>query len=84
MKAAANAASALGWHPAPHAAAMRPEPAPYRIARMSRDDLGRTLDWAAAEGWNPGRHDLDAFHAAFGTTDGDALWLPKEERITIW
>ncbi|MDF1487042.1 M13 family metallopeptidase [Tessaracoccus caeni] len=27
---------------------------------------------------------LDAFHAAFGTTDGDALWLPKEERITIW
>ena len=43
---------------------MRPEPAPYRIARMSRDDLARTLDWAAAEGWNPGRHDLDAFHAA--------------------
>lgn len=43
---------------------MRPEPAPYRIARMSRDDLARTLNWAAAEGWNAGRHDLDAFHAA--------------------
>ncbi|HMR49833.1 MAG TPA: M13-type metalloendopeptidase [Arachnia sp.] len=27
---------------------------------------------------------LDAFHAAFGTQAGDALWLPSEERISIW
>lgn len=27
---------------------------------------------------------LDAFHSAFGTADGDALWLPEEDRITIW
>lgn len=27
---------------------------------------------------------LEAYHAAFGTQDGDALWLPEQERITIW
>ncbi|MEZ5088163.1 MAG: M13-type metalloendopeptidase, partial [Tessaracoccus sp.] len=27
---------------------------------------------------------LDAFHAAFGTENGDGLWLPEEERIVIW
>jgi putative endopeptidase len=27
---------------------------------------------------------LDAFHAAFGVTEGDAMWLAPEERVTIW
>lgn len=31
---------------------------------MGRADLDRTLDWAAAEGWNPGRGDARAFQAA--------------------
>jgi hypothetical protein len=31
---------------------------------MTRADLDRTLDWAAAEGWNPGLRDAEAFHAA--------------------
>ena len=31
---------------------------------MTRADLGLAVDWAAAEGWNPGLHDADAFHAA--------------------
>ena len=31
---------------------------------MSRAELDLGIDWAAAEGWNPGLHDADAFHAA--------------------
>jgi endothelin-converting enzyme/putative endopeptidase len=27
---------------------------------------------------------LDEFHAAFGTTEGDGLWLDPEERVRIW
>ncbi|ALO66879.1 peptidase M13 [Arthrobacter alpinus] len=27
---------------------------------------------------------LDAFHEAFGTADGDQLWLAPEERVSIW
>ena len=27
---------------------------------------------------------LDAFHAAFGVTDQDAMWMPAEERVSIW
>ena len=27
---------------------------------------------------------LDEFHAAFGTTDADGLWLDPEERVRIW
>lgn len=42
---------------------MRPDDT-YRIGTMSREDLARTLDWAAAEGWNPGLHDAGCFHAA--------------------
>ena len=31
---------------------------------MSRPDLALAIDWAAAEGWNPGLHDVDCFYAA--------------------
>jgi len=31
---------------------------------MSRAELDLAVDWAAAEGWNPGLHDATAFHAA--------------------
>ncbi|QDT65557.1 GNAT family N-acetyltransferase [Calycomorphotria hydatis] len=31
---------------------------------MTRDELDLCLDWAAAEGWNPGLHDAEAFWAA--------------------
>lgn len=34
-----------------------------KIAPMTRADLGLVLDWAAAEGWNPGLDDAPAFHA---------------------
>lgn len=34
------------------------------IRRMTRRDLDRAIDWAAAEGWNPGREDAACFLAA--------------------
>jgi putative endopeptidase len=40
---------------------------------------------------SPGRYrvigvvrNVDAFHEAFDVSEGDALWLPHEERIAIW
>jgi GNAT superfamily N-acetyltransferase len=38
--------------------------APYRIDTMTRGDLDLVVSWAAEEGWNPGRHDADAFFTA--------------------
>jgi hypothetical protein len=34
------------------------------VQRMSGRDLAQVMDWAAAEGWNPGVEDAAAFHAA--------------------
>jgi hypothetical protein len=38
--------------------------APGTIRTLTRADLDPMLEWAAAEGWNPGLRDADAFHAA--------------------
>lgn len=35
-----------------------------KVRRMTARDLSTVLEWAAAEGWNPGRDDAKAFHAA--------------------
>jgi GNAT superfamily N-acetyltransferase len=35
-----------------------------RIRPLGRDELDKAIDWAAAEGWNPGLADADAFWAA--------------------
>ncbi|MEM8957732.1 MAG: GNAT family N-acetyltransferase [Pseudomonadota bacterium] len=35
-----------------------------KIAAMTLEELELVLDWAAAEGWNPGLADAAAFHAA--------------------
>jgi hypothetical protein len=37
---------------------------PFDIRVMSALDLARALDWAAAEGWNPGLGDARAFQIA--------------------
>jgi ribosomal protein S18 acetylase RimI-like enzyme len=37
---------------------------PALIRTMSRAELDLAVDWAAAEGWNPGLQDATAFHAA--------------------
>lgn len=36
----------------------------FQIRRMKRGDLDLALNWAFAEGWNPGLHDRDCFYAA--------------------
>ena len=43
---------------------------PLTISTATRQDLDRIIDWAAAEGWNPGLHDADSFYAAAPS----ALW----------
>ena len=51
----------------------------FAMRRMRRDELDRVVLWAAAEGWNPGVHDADAFFAAdpdgffVGTLDGELI-----------
>jgi len=51
----------------------------FQIRTMSRADLDEAMAWAAAEGWNPGLHDADAFHAAdpngflMGVLDGEPV-----------
>jgi GNAT superfamily N-acetyltransferase len=51
----------------------------YLIRAMSRAELDRAVDWAAAEGWNPGLNDADAFYAAdpegffAGVLDGEMV-----------
>ena len=37
----------------------------FSIKTMSRDELDIAIEWAAAEGWNPGLHDADTYY----TTD---------------
>jgi hypothetical protein len=33
----------------------------YQIRTMTRSELDLTVDWAAAEGWNPGLDDAECF-----------------------
>ncbi len=49
------------------------------IERMTRDDVGATLEWAAREGWNPGLHDGDAFIAA----DPHGFFVLKVDRRPV-
>lgn len=46
---------------------------------MSREEVGELVDWAAREGWNPGRHDADAFWA----TDPDAFIAAEQDNELI-
>jgi len=36
----------------------------FRIRSMTREEIGLAIELAAQEGWNPGLHDADSFHAA--------------------
>lgn len=51
----------------------------YRIRSLARDEIGMALDWAAAEGWNPGLHDASCFYEAdpggflVGLLDGEPV-----------
>lgn len=35
----------------------------YTVERMTKNEIKLAVDWAAREGWNPGLHDADCFHA---------------------
>ena len=36
----------------------------YVICAAARDEISIPIEWATAEGWNPGLHDADSFYAA--------------------
>ncbi|MEQ8175876.1 MAG: hypothetical protein ABRQ26_12490 [Syntrophomonadaceae bacterium] len=36
----------------------------YVIRSMNRSDLDIAVDWAAAEGWNPGLNDAECFYTS--------------------
>lgn len=36
----------------------------FTVRNASSDELDIAIEWAAAEGWNPGLHDAEAFYAA--------------------
>ncbi len=39
-------------------------PGALTIRRMKKSEIDLAIDWAEAEGWNPGIHDADCFYAA--------------------
>ncbi|WP_457089593.1 GNAT family N-acetyltransferase [Microvirga sp. P5_D2] len=57
----------------------QPKPDDLTIRVMTREDLARAVDWAAAEGWNPGLGDAECFHAADPT--GFLMGFTGEEPV---
>ncbi|QLC72295.1 GNAT family N-acetyltransferase [Pseudomonas sp. LPB0260] len=53
----------------------------YLIRTMRRAELDIAVAWAAAEGWNPGRHDADCFHAA--DPGGFLIGLLDDQPISV-
>src|SRR4030095_10106794 len=53
--------------------------APLRIRALGPGEVGLAIDWAAAEGWNPGLHDAACFYAA--DHDGFLVGSLDEEPI---
>lgn len=51
----------------------------YTIRAMTRVELDIAVEWAAAEGWNPGLYDADSFYAADAT--GFLLGLLGDEPV---
>jgi GNAT superfamily N-acetyltransferase len=53
----------------------------FAIRAMSLPELGLALDWAAAEGWNPGVHDAQCFYAA--DPQGFLIGLLGEQPVAV-
>jgi predicted N-acetyltransferase YhbS len=49
------------------------------IRAMTREELDVAVEWAAAEGWNPGLHDADAYYAS--DPDGFLIGLRDGEPV---
>lgn len=54
---------------------------PYRITTMTRREFGLAVDWAAAEGWNPGLHDAKCFYAT--DPSGFLMGLVEDEPVAV-
>jgi ribosomal protein S18 acetylase RimI-like enzyme len=52
---------------------------PYRIRAMTQQEVATAIEWAAAEGWNPGLHDAACFYAA--DPSGFLVGLLEDEPI---
>ena len=46
----------------------------YTIKTMSRQEVDIAIEWAAREGWNPGRHDASCYF----TADSDRGFLNEK------
>ncbi len=53
----------------------------YTIRKMTLQEINIAIDWAAAEGWNPGLHDADCFYAA--DPNGFLIGLLGDEPIAM-
>ena len=51
------------------------------IRRMNRSEIDLAIDWAEAEGWNPGIHDADCFYAA--DPNGFIIGLLNDEPVAM-
>ena len=51
------------------------------IRRMNRSEIDMAIDWAEAEGWNPGIHDADCFYAA--DPNGFFIGLLDDEPVAM-
>ena len=53
----------------------------FKIRSMKREEMNLAVEWAAAEGWNPGLDDAEPFYVA--DPDGYLLGLMDEEPIAM-
>ena len=51
----------------------------YEIGVMRPGELDTVMQWAAREGWNPGRHDAACFHAA----DPEGFWVGRLDGVAV-
>jgi putative endopeptidase len=63
----------------------------YAMSRKGKYQDEATISRLASDPHSPLKYrvngvyrNLDAFHAAFGTTEGDAMWLAPEKRVRLW
>lgn len=63
----------------------------YAMSRKGKYQEAATVSRLASDPHSPLKYrvigpyrNIDAFHEAFGTREGDGMWLPPAERVRIW
>jgi len=63
----------------------------YAMSRRGKYQEATTISQLSSDPHSPLKYrvngiyrNMDAFHEAFGTQEGDGMWLPPEERVHIW